>query len=146
MNDVLRTWPRRRWLVTAAAFPAMTALFAATGRAGQAGGGTPWWTWPWLVIISILAATVLASYLAPPGAGKLIEAGCSPCAAAAALAVAGAVMAHASAPSSPFMAAVAMFLTALAVRQRLTDARACPTAPSAPPPPGPLPPAAGPPA
>lgn len=127
MLDALRAWPRRRWLAAAITFPAMVGLFALTSRAGSAARGVPLWTWPWTVVVGLLAATVLASYLAPAGAGRLIEVGCSPCAAVAALAVAGAVVAHAAQPSSPTMAVVGLFLTAAAARQRLNDARTCQT-------------------
>lgn len=130
MKVTLRSWPRRRWLAAAVALPVMIALFGLTGQAGSVHGGTPWWIWPWLIVTGFLAAVALATYLAPPGAGKLIEVGCSPCAAAAAIAVAGAVVLHASAPVSPFMATMAVALTALALRQRLADARTCSTSPA----------------
>ena len=124
MIAALRTWPRRRWIAVAAVLPVMTALLAATGR-GSGGAWAAWWMWPWLTVTGGLAALVLASYLARPGAGKLIEMGCSPCAAASALAVGGALLAHASAPASPLMAVIAAGLVFAAVRQRLTDPTAC---------------------
>jgi hypothetical protein len=125
MIAALRAWPRRRWIAAGGAFPVLAALLAAAGR-GAAGAPASWWVWPWLLVTGGLAALVLASYLAGPGSGKLIEVGCSPCAAASALAVGGALLAHASAPGSPLMAVVATGLTLAAVRQRLTDAAACP--------------------
>jgi len=122
----LRAWPRRRWLAAAAAFPVLAFVFAAPGGHGLPGAWAPWWTWPWLVITGALASLVLASYLAAPGTGKMIDVGCSPCAAAAGLALGAALFAHASAPASPFLAGVATLLAVFAFRQRLTDARACP--------------------
>ncbi|MHB1434053.1 MAG: hypothetical protein ACYCVZ_18300 [Streptosporangiaceae bacterium] len=121
----LRTWPRRRWVAAGAAFPVLVIIFAVAGG-GLASTASTWWTWPWLILTSALASVVLASYLARPGTGKAIEVGCSPCAAAAGVALVAALMAHASAPASPFMAVVATGLTALALRQRLTDASSCP--------------------
>ncbi|MHB1592870.1 MAG: hypothetical protein ACYCO9_13890 [Streptosporangiaceae bacterium] len=121
----LRTWPRRRWVVAAAAFPVLAIIFAVVGG-GPATTASAWWFWPWLILTSALASVVLASYLARPGTGKAIEVGCSPCAAAAGVALVAALMAHASAPASPFMALVATGLAAFALRQRLTDASSCP--------------------
>lgn len=124
MIAALRAWPLRRWIAAGAAFPVMIALLVATGR-GAGTAPAAWWVWPWLPVAAALAALVLASYLAGPGSGKLIEVGCSPCAAAAALAVGGALLAHGSAPGSPLMAVIAIGLILAAVRQRLTDATAC---------------------
>ena len=121
----LRTWPRRRWVAAAAAFPLLGITVAASGG-GLATAASAWWIWPWLILTSALASMVLASYLARPGTGKAIEVGCSPCAAAAGVALAAALLAHASAPASPFMAVVATGLAALALRQRLTDVSSCP--------------------
>jgi hypothetical protein len=121
----LRTWPRRRWVAAAVAFPVLAIVFAVVGG-GLATTASAWWIWPWLILTSALASAVLASYLARPGAGTAIEVGCSPCAAAAGVALVAALMAHASAPASPFMAVVATGLTAFALRQRLTDASSCP--------------------
>ena len=42
------------------------------------------------------------------------------------MALGTALMTHAAAPASPFMAVVATGLTAFALRQRLTDASSCP--------------------
>lgn len=134
MKDAFRIWPARRWLAAMIAFPVMLTLFGLVDLAGSSRDGTSWWMWPWLILTGVLAAITLASYLAPPGARKLIEVGCSPCAAMAATAVAAAVIAHASAPASPFMAIVALALTAFAVRQRLADARTCPTSSDSAPP------------
>lgn len=121
----LRTWPRRRWVAAAVAFPVLAVVFAVLGG-GLATTASAWWIWPWLILTSALASVVLASYLARPGTGKAIEVGCSPCAAAAGVALVAALMAHAAAPASPFMAVVATGLTAFALRQRLTDASSCP--------------------
>lgn len=147
MSAGLRSWPRRRWLAAAVAFVVLAFVFAVAGGHGLPGAWAPWWTWPWLAVTSALGSLVLASYLAVPGTGKMIDIGCSPCAAVAGLALGGALMAHASAPASPFLAGVATLLTVFAVRQRLTDASACPApgspdragAAEAPPPPPPAP-------
>lgn len=132
----LRHWPRRRWLLAAAVFPVFVFMFAAAGG-GLAAAAASWWIWPWLILIGALAGVVVASYLAPPGTGKIIDVGCSPCAVMAGLAVVGALLVHSNAPASPFMATVATVLTAFALRQRLTDATACATprraGPSSPP-------------
>lgn len=124
-----RQWPRRRWVLAAAAFPVLVFLFAGAG--GLAVSAAPWWTVPWLILISALASVVVASYLALPGTRKIIDAGCSPCAVVAGLALVAAMMGYSSAPASPVMAVVALALTAFALRQRLTSADSCP-APAAP--------------
>jgi hypothetical protein len=127
----LRQWPRRRWLLAAAVFPGLVILFAAAGTGSLAASPASWWTWPWLVVNSALASVTVASYLALPGARKVIDVGCSPCAAVAGLALVAALMAHSSAPASPDMAVAASALTAFALRQRLTDANSC-AAPASP--------------
>ena len=121
----MRHWPRRRWLLAAGAFPVLVFVFAAAGG-GLAPAAASWWAWPWLILIGALSGVVVASYLAPPGTGKVIEVGCSPCSVMAGLALVGALLVHSNAPGSPFMAAVATVLTAFALRQRLADATACP--------------------
>lgn len=126
MTAGLRQWPRRRWLLAAAAFPALVLLFAAAGSGSLAAASASWWTWPWLILNGALASVVVASYLALPGTRKIIDVGCSPCAAVAGLALVGALMAHSSAPASPAMAVAASALTAFALRQRLADAGTCP--------------------
>lgn len=86
----LRAWPRRRWLLAAAALPVLVLVFAAVGTGPLTAATSAWWIWPWLILNGTLASIVVASYLAPPGTGKIIEVGCSPCAAAAGLALIGA--------------------------------------------------------
>lgn len=126
MSAGLRQWPRRRWLSAAAAFPLLVFLFATAGTGGLAAAAASWWVWPWLILNSALASVVVASYLALPGTKKIIDAGCSPCAAVAGLALVAALMVHSSAPASPVMAVAASALTAFALRQRLADAGSCP--------------------
>ncbi len=126
MSTGLRHWPRRRWVLAAAAFPVLVFAFAAAGKGSLTASAASWWVWPWLILIGALGSAVVASYLAPPGTGKIIDVGCSPCAVMAGLALAGALMVYSSAPASPFMAVVATALTVLALRQRLADASSCP--------------------
>lgn len=131
MTTALRHWPRRRWFLAAGAFPVLVFAFAAAGHGGLPGTTAAWWIWPWLLFNSALASVVVASYLAPPGTGKLIDVGCSPCATVAGLALAGGLLAYSSAPASAFTVTVATVLTVLALRKRLTDDRSC-AAPLAP--------------
>lgn len=134
MSIALRHWPRRRWLLGTAAFPVLVFAFAAVGRHTLAAAAAPWWTWPWLVLTGALASVVVASYLAMPGTGKIIDVGCSPCATLSGLALIGALLVYSNAPASPLMAVAATVLTGIALRQRLSDAVTCgvPTAASPP--------------
>lgn len=122
LTGALRQWPRRRWITAALIAPALAGLLLATGR------GTAWWGWPVLVFVAGLAALVLSSYLPAPGSRRLLEIGCSPCAVVAAGAVVVAVLVRAGAPDNPATAVIATLVLLAAVRQRLADAVACPTA------------------
>lgn len=123
-----RHWPARRWVAAAMMFPAVTVLFSLAGRAGLAGPPV-WWAWPWTVATGALATVVLASYVPAPGTGRLLDTGCTPCAAAAALSLVIAMAAHASAPASPFMAVAATAAVAMGARRRLSQPETCPAAP-----------------
>lgn len=119
LAGTLRQWPRRRWITAAFAAPALAGLLAFTGR------GHAWWGWPSVLLTTALAALILASYLPAPSSGQLVDVGCSPCAAVAAVAVLFAVLVRAGAPDNPTTAIIATLLLLAAVRQRLADAAAC---------------------
>jgi hypothetical protein len=117
--DTLRHWPRRRWITMAVAAALAAALLAAGG------GRDAWWAWAAVPLVAGLAALVLASYVPPPGSGRLVEVGCSPCAVAAGVAAAGAFLATLLSPTSPVATLVGTAVLAGATRQRLADAVAC---------------------
>jgi hypothetical protein len=120
-----RAWPRRRWLVAAATAPLAFVAYLLVSRVGQPDGSHAWWAWP-AVVASAAATTVLvASYVPPPGSGRRIEVGCSPCAVVAGLSVAFAFFAWASAPADGVVALLALTMLAAGIRQRLTDAATC---------------------
>ncbi len=117
----MRLWPVRRWVTAAVVAPVLAAVLAI------AGGGGPWWGWPALVGISALAGLVVATYVPPPGAGRLIDVGCSPCATIAGGAVAVSLILRINAAASAGAAAFALFLLTVALVQRLADSTSCAT-------------------
>jgi hypothetical protein len=84
-----------------------------------------WWGWPSLLLTTALAPLILASYLPGPGSRRLIDVGCSPCAALAGGAVLFAVLVRMGNPDSLIMAGIAALALVAALRQRLLDATAC---------------------
>lgn len=126
MIDTLRWWSPRRWITVSLSAPLLTWVILAAGQ------GHRWWGWLSALMIAMLAAVVLASYLPTPGSGRLVDVGCSPCAAVAGMAVLFAVLARVSAPGSAVTAVIAALVLVAAVRQRLTDAAVCATPPPSP--------------
>jgi hypothetical protein len=127
LANTLRRWPRRRWVIVALAASAVAGLLA------FAGPGHAWWGWPSALLTTALAPLILASYLPMPGSGRLIDVGCSPCAALAGGAALFAVLVLVGAPDDPIMAVIAALALVAAVRQRLVDATACAAARRLPP-------------
>ncbi|MGN6243082.1 MAG: hypothetical protein ACTHQ3_05345 [Motilibacteraceae bacterium] len=117
----LAAWPRRRWVVAALAAGPLGAAFLAAGG----GGGAPWWGWAIALVGGLLGGLLLASYVAAPGAGRLVDVGCSPCAAAAGSTLLLALLARAGAPDNVGMAVLGLALLAGGLRQRLGDASSC---------------------
>lgn len=121
-------WPARRWILAGPVLGAMTLLLALIGGEGL-GGPAAWWVWPWAVVTAAFTTLTLTSYVPAPGTGRLLNIGCSPCAAAAAVSVVVAVLAHGLAPASPLLAVVATGVAAMGARRRLTEPAVCPTGP-----------------
>lgn len=124
LGRVRAQWPARRIAVVAAGAPALLALLvvASGGRATVIPGG-------WIALVALIAATsatTLATYLPLPGAGRRLDLGCTPCAAAAALSVvvAGAVLV--STPHDVPTAILAAGVAAFGLRQRLANPSTCP--------------------
>lgn len=116
----LGAWPRRRWAVAALTAGPLGAAFLAAG-----GGGAPWWGWVAAVVAGLLGGLLLASYVAAPGAGRLVDVGCSPCAVAAGSTLLLALAARGGAPDNAGMAVLGLALLAGGLRQRLADSSSC---------------------
>jgi len=121
-------WPRRRWLVVAAAAPALTWLLVAVAPVAPAAGrGGVWW---FLVLATALAGSgTLASYL--PVSGRRPDLGCSPCAALSALTVVGAVLVMRSSGGEPTGPVLTLAVALFGLGQRLAQPPVC-TTPGAP--------------
>lgn len=112
----------RRWLGWGA-----TSLAAVAALGAVRPTIVPAWWWPTTVLTAALAGFVLASYLPPAGAGRRLQVGCSPCAAAAGVTVLLAAAARFSAPADAGSAALALLLIGVGAAQRLGDATSCRT-------------------
>lgn len=109
-------------------FPLLLAGMTAVAG-GWAPRAAPGWT-VLVAVIALVAATTLATYLPRPGAGRGIDIGCTPCAAAAALSVLGATIVLRSSPHEVPVAILALGLAGFGLRQRLNQPAACATASS----------------
>jgi hypothetical protein len=116
----LGAWPRRRWVAAALTTGPLAAAFL-----GARGGGATWWAWPVAVAGGLLGGLLLASYLAAPGAGRLVDVGCSPCAVAAGSTLLLALLARGGAPDNVGMAVLGLALLAGGLRQRVADSSSC---------------------
>lgn len=84
-----------------------------------------WWDWGFVLLAAAAGGLLVASYLAAPGSGRLLETGCSPCASAAAATLPLALMARAAGPDNAGMAVLALALIATGVRQRVSGGTSC---------------------
>jgi len=114
-------WPRRRWVAALMLVAPLAAAYASVGPSPQV-----WWVLPTAVMSAALAAGLLASYVPMPGSGRLLDAGCSPCAAVSGVAVLGSLMMRSTAPLEPGIAVVAVLLVAFGLAQRLGKVSTCP--------------------
>ena len=150
MLDAFRLWPRRRWSA-AAASSVVTALVVAVPTAmvptpifGRE-VPTTWWAWPALVVTSILAGLLFATYVRAPGTpapaaasvdrrgavGGLLTyfaVGCPVCNKLALIALGYTGALRWFAPVQPFLAVAGVALLAWALRARLRGQLACPVA------------------
>lgn len=142
----VRDWPRRRWLV-AAGGAALTALAIGLPTAmipnpvfGRA-IPTTWWAWPVLVVTSVLAGLLGATYVRVTGAaakasrsgmvGGLLSyfaVGCPVCNKIALLALGYTGALQWFAPIQPVLGVAALGLLAFALDRRLRGEMACPVA------------------
>ena len=118
--------PARSLITAAALFPALLAL--QLGAGGGWAGGTAW-GWTGLVVaVALASAATLGTYAPRPGAGRRLNLGCSPCSAVAPLSIVAATIVLGSAPHDVPTAILALGAAGFALRQRLMDPVACPTA------------------
>ncbi|RIK16190.1 MAG: hypothetical protein DCC50_05775 [Acidobacteria bacterium] len=145
----LRAWPARRWLVAAATAAGMVVLVAVPTDLipnPVFGRDVPptWWAWPSLVLSSVLAGLLAATYVASPVqadsaaaqgpsrrglAGGLLTffaVGCPVCNKLVLLALGYAGAMTWFQPVQPFLQALAVALLAAALWQRLRGELACP--------------------
>ena len=118
---LVRAWPRRRWVAALVLVAPLVALYASAGPSLQV-----WWVLPTAVVSATLAAVLLASYVPVPGSGRLLDAGCSPCAAVSGVAVLGSLVMRSTAPLEPGSAGVAVVLVVCGLAQRLGKVSSCP--------------------
>lgn len=150
MITALRMWPPRRWL-TAALFCAGFVLVIAvptdlvdTPIFGREVPPT-WWAWPSLLVSSVLAGLLLASYVATPertatdrtathggwagSALTFFAVGCPVCNKLVLLALGSAGAMTWFEPVQPLLQIAAVILLAGALRMRLLGELSCPTTP-----------------
>jgi len=122
----VRAWPLRRRVVALLLVGPLAALYASVGPSLRV-----WWVLPAAVVSAALASVLLAGYVPEPGSRRLLDAGCSPCAAVSGMAVLGSLVMRSTAPLEPGIALVAVLLVAFGLAQRLGAVGSCP-APSSP--------------
>lgn len=144
---LLRTWPARRWLVTAAATAAFVLVVAIptdlidTPVFGREIPPT-WWSWPSLLASSILGGLLIATYVRAPeqpdraasrrggwigGALTYFAVGCPVCNKLVLLALGSAGAVTWFEPVQPVLQVAALLLLAWALRSRLLGELSCPT-------------------
>ncbi len=123
--DSLRRWPRRRWAVSLGLTPGTVAAFLWVGAQLPPGAPLPPWSSALGVLAGVLAGSVLGSYVAAPGSGRLVDLGCSPCALASAGSVAAALVLRWTDPASFGLALASVAALGLGLARRLTDAASC---------------------
>lgn len=146
----LRSWPARRWLVTAlTAIGFVLAIAIPTDLIDTPVFGrevpVTWWAWPSLLVSSLLAGLLVASYVANPGstptdrrstrggwAGSLLTffaVGCPVCNKLVLLALGSAGAMTWFEPVQPLLQVAAIVLLVWALRQRVRGEIACPVQP-----------------
>lgn len=116
----LRAWPARRWVAAGALLAPMMLLYASVGLPLYT-----WWGVPVTVLQAALAAVVVASYVPPPGSGRRVEAGCTPCAVIAGFSVLGSLVMRETDPWDLGIGLVAVLLLGYGVVKRVTDTGTC---------------------
>lgn len=105
----------------------MTIAFLPLVSVYVAEGPSPgvWWAVPGALLSAALASMIVASYVPEPGSGRLIEVGCSPCAAVAGASILGSIILRDTRPADAGTAVVALLLLGLGLAQRLGGAGTC---------------------
>ncbi|MDN5894076.1 MAG: hypothetical protein L0H93_08620 [Nocardioides sp.] len=154
MMTALRAWPARRWcaaVLAAVAFTLVVAVPTALIDTPFFGREIPptWWAWPSLVVSSVLAGMLIASYLADPSdapadtradrratrggwAGSVLTffaVGCPVCNKLVLVALGSAGALTWFEPVQPLLQVAAVVLLLWALRQRLRGEIACPVQP-----------------
>lgn len=147
MIAALSSWRRRRWLAaagaalaTALAIGVPTAMIPAPFFGRQIPPTA--WSWPVLVVTSVLSGLLLATYIREPGVAAqttglnrtgtvggflaYLAVGCPVCNKLALIALGYAGALQWFAPAQPFLAAAGIVLLAWALRARLRGEIACP--------------------
>ncbi len=140
MIAALRLWPARRWLTALAAGAAFVLVVAIptdlidTPIFGREVPPT-WWSWPSLILSSILAGLLVGSYVAAParmGDDRQVQRGGWVGSALTYFAVGFLALGSAGAmtwfePIQPLLQVAAVVLLAWALRRRLLGEISCPT-------------------
>lgn len=119
----VHAWPLRRVVTAVLLFPMLLALLVGAGG-GWAPRPAPGWT-ALVVLVSLAAASTLATYLPRPGAGRRLDVGCTPCATVAAVSVLAAAGVLSSAPHEVPTAILALGVAGFGLRQRLANPSTC---------------------
>jgi hypothetical protein len=106
-------------VVSGAAVVPLAVLYVSTGPWG-------WSEWSTAVVTGVPAALLLASYVAVPGSGRRLDAGCSPCAAVSGVTILGSLIMRSLAPGDVGIALVAAAMVGFGLLQRLGAVTACP--------------------
>lgn len=118
--STLASWPLRRWVALGLlAVPLIAMYTQVDGRSGSL------WSLSAGVASGLMAALILAGYVPRPGSGRLLDVGCSPCAAVAAGAVLGSMIFWSTQPQTVGMIVLALALLTFGLLQRLTDVQTC---------------------
>lgn len=111
----LQAWPIRRWVTAGVLVVPLTVLYIWDGSSVGV-----WWSIPVAALFGGLSSLVLAAYVPLPGSRRILDVGCTPCAAVAGMTVIGSFLFRDTAPGDPGINVVAGLLLLFGLAQRLT--------------------------